>query len=263
MPTVQADDAVELAYEVRGEGPVNLFFLHGWAGSGGYFDQTVERLDLTGLRVILADIRGHGESSPTEEGFTHEQIAADAFAVADDAGAEELITVGFSMSARFVQYMPLVAPQRVQGQVLVAGCPTGEIPLPQEMLDDWYSREGDAERMIELTQSFMAKPVSREVLEPFGRDAAKIRRPALEQTMTMCTSSSFADRIGEVDTPTLVVGGLHDPVFTPELLREAVVAPLKHARLLLVDAGHEIPLEQPDVLAALVEAFVAGSNGVS
>lgn len=260
MPSVKAEDGVELAYEVRGEGPVNLFFLHGWAGSGAYFNETVERLDLTGLRVILADIRGHGSSSATDEGFTHEQIAADAFAVADDLDAEALITVGYSMSARFVQYMPLVAPERVRGQILVAGCPTGEIPLPQEMLDDWYSREGDAERMIELTQSFTAKPVSREVLEPFGRDAAKIRRPALEQTATMCTSMSFADRIGELETLTLVVGGVHDQIFTPDVLRGGVVAPLKRARLVLVDAGHEIPLEQPDVLAALVEAFVAGSS---
>jgi non-heme chloroperoxidase len=260
VPRVQADDGVELAYDVQGEGPVNLFFLHGWAGSRSYFDAMVERLDLTGLRVIRADLRGHGESSPTEEGFTHEQIAADALTVADAAGADELITVGFSMSARFVQYLPLVAPKRVRGQVLIAGCPTGEIPLPQEMLDDWYSREGDAERMIELTQSFMTKPVGREVLEPFGRDAAKIRRPALEQTMVMCTSMSFTDRIGEVDTPTLVVGGAHDPVFTPDVLRDGVVAPLKRARLVFVDAGHEVPIEDPDTTALLVAAFVAGSS---
>lgn len=260
VPRVLANDGVELAYEVRGEGPVNLFFLHGWAGSGGYFNETVERLDLTGLRVILADIRGHGASSVTDKGFTHEQIAADAFAVADDLDAEVLITVGFSMSARFVQYLPLVAPERVRGQILVAGCPTGKIPLPQEMLDDWYTREGDAERMIELVQSFTSKPVKREVLEPVGRDAAKPRRPALEQTATMLRSMTFADRIGALDTPTLVVGGIHDQIFTPDVLRGGVVVPLKKARLVLVDAGHEIPLEQPDVLAALIGAFVAGSR---
>ena len=49
-------------------------------------------------------------------------------------------------------------------------------------------------------------------------------------------------------------------MFTPELLRDAVVAPLPSARLALVDAGHEIPIELPGELASLVEAFLAGLN---
>jgi pimeloyl-ACP methyl ester carboxylesterase len=47
-------------------------------------------------------------------------------------------------------------------------------------------------------------------------------------------------------------------MFTPELLREAVAAPLHGARLTLLDAGHEIAIEVPDQLAALIEAFLAG-----
>ena len=47
-------------------------------------------------------------------------------------------------------------------------------------------------------------------------------------------------------------------MFAPELLRAAVVAPLPGARLALVDAGHEIPIELPRELAALIEAFLAG-----
>jgi len=152
----------------------------------------------------------------------------------------------------------LKAPEGVSGQILVAGCPTGEVPLPPEMLEDWYSREGDAGRMVELMRSFMAKPVADEVLEPIGRDAAKVKRTALEQTGTMCTSESFSDRVPEIEVPTLVIGGLDDAIFSPDVLRAAVVAPLPRARLVVVDAGHEIPLEQPQVLAALIEAFAAG-----
>jgi hypothetical protein len=40
--------------------------------------------------------------------------------------------------------------------------------------------------------------------------------------------------------------------------REAVVAPLHRARLALLDAGHEIAIEVPHQLAAIVEAFLAG-----
>jgi hypothetical protein len=47
-------------------------------------------------------------------------------------------------------------------------------------------------------------------------------------------------------------------MFTPELLREAVAAPLPGARLALLDAGHEIGIELPGQLAAVVEAFLGG-----
>ena len=47
-------------------------------------------------------------------------------------------------------------------------------------------------------------------------------------------------------------------MFRPELLRAAVVAPLPGARLALLDSGHEVPIELPGQLAALIEAFLAG-----
>jgi pimeloyl-ACP methyl ester carboxylesterase len=58
--------------------------------------------------------------------------------------------------------------------------------------------------------------------------------------------------------PTLVIGGTGDTMFPPDALRAAVVGPLAQARLELVDCGHEIPLEAPHELAALIEGFLAG-----
>ena len=82
--------------------------MHGWAGSGRYFDATIEHLDLTRLCAVTFDLRGHRESDPATDGYTLEQIAADALAVADAAGAREFVVVGFSMSAKFCQYLSLV-----------------------------------------------------------------------------------------------------------------------------------------------------------
>ena len=73
------------------------------------------------------------------------------------------------MSAKFCQYVSLLAPDRVVGQILVAGCPAGEIPLPREMTDDWLSREGDPARLAEVAEPYMTRPV-----EP--RAAGALRR---------------------------------------------------------------------------------------
>ena len=64
MPAVTTHDGVSIAYASAGEGPPHLLFMHGWAGSGRYFDATIEHLDLTRLCAVTFDLRGHRESGP-------------------------------------------------------------------------------------------------------------------------------------------------------------------------------------------------------
>jgi non-heme chloroperoxidase len=257
MSAVTTQDAGSISYACAGEGPPHLLFMHGWAGSGRYFDATIEQLDLTRLRAVTYDLGGHRQSAPAT-GYTLEQIAADALAVADAAAMSEFVVVGFSMSAKFAQYVSVLAPDRVVGQILVAGCPAGEIPLPRETTDDWLSRERDPVRMAQVPEPYMTRSVAPELIERFGRDAATVGLAALEGTLNAVMTTSFTDRLGSITTPSLVVGGSGDPMFPPDALRATVVAPLAGARLALIDCGHEIPIEAPHELAALIEAFLAG-----
>jgi non-heme chloroperoxidase len=258
VPAAAADDGISISYETAGKGPPNLLCLHGWAGSGRYFDATIQRLDLARVRAVTFDLRGHGSSDPAEDGYTLDQIAADSLAVADAAGLDEFVVLGYSMSAKFGQYLALVAPERVRGLILLAGCPVGEIPLPAELIEDWFSREGDAARMAEIAQTYSRNAIPPQLLERFGEDAATVGRAALEGTLNAAIATSFVDRLGAIATPTLVIGGVDDAMFPPDLLRDAVAAPLPGARLALLDAGHEIAIEVPKQLAALIEAFLAG-----
>ena len=191
-------------------------------------------------------------------GFSDESIGQDALAVADAVQAEQFVAVGFSMSGRFAQYLSVLAPTRVRGQVLVAGCPAAPIPISEEIREDWVARAGNAVRLAEVTAMFTTRPVEPGVLAQFGRQAAKAAAVALDETLKICMHASFADRLAAIQTPTLVVGGIHDAIFTPEVLAQGVVAPLRRARLALLDSNHEIPIEQPREFAALLQAFVAG-----
>ncbi len=252
MPTARTTDGVEIAFHAVGQSPPTLLFMHGWAGSGAYFDETLKHLDLNRMRAITIDLRGHGDSGPSTE-YTLADLAADVIAVADQTQAEDFILVGFSMSGKFAQYVTSQYPERVLGQVLVAGCPVGELPLPPEVLADWYDRAGNPERMIELAGSYSSQPVADAVLARFGKDAARVPLVALKGTLEAVMSTSFTPAA----VPTLVVGGEHDAMFSPEMLREGVTGPIPGATLKLLDCGHEIPVERPRELAALIEAFVA------
>jgi pimeloyl-ACP methyl ester carboxylesterase len=259
MPTFRTDDGVTLSYQVFGEGPFNLLFMHGWGGSGAYFTETIQNLNMAGLQVITFDFRGHGSSEKVDKGYTLDQFAHDTLAVADQIGAGKFVVVGFSMSGKFAQYLQVVEPGRVLGQILVSGFPTTEIPFPIELQHDWVSRAGNSQKMIDLLKNgFLSQPVKSEVLQRSGDEAAKATAQALDETLNMACRISFVDKIQNSQLPTLVIGGLTDPMCPPDMLRQTMVAPFPGTRLALVDANHEIPMEKPLELAGLIEAFLAG-----
>ena len=79
----------------------------------------------------------------------------------------------------------------------------------------------------------------------------------------MCLDTTFVDRLRGARVPTLVIGGVHDPIFTPDVLRQGVVGLIAGARVALLDCSHEIPIERPAECAALIEAFLAGLGPVT
>ena len=256
MPTVRSDDRVPIAYDISGSGTNNVVFLHGWAGSNRYWDPMLAHLDAKDLRLIRIEYRSHGNSGRTENGFSHEQFTRDVLAVADAVGAEQFTLIGFSMSGRFALYITSSVPQRVRAQVLIAGVPASALPFPEEVIRDWVGRAGDAARMRDLLPSFMTVPVSPETVRQFGEDAAHVPAVALEQTLRMCTQTSFEDRLSRITAPTLVIAGKHDPLLPPDVLRPSVVDRIRGARLEVLDCGHEIPIERPAEAARLIAQFL-------
>jgi non-heme chloroperoxidase len=258
VPVVNTTDGAEIAYRSSGSGPADVILVHGWAGSGAYFDETVAALDLSRLRATTVDLGGHGSSTGGEGVWSLEAIDDAVLAVADDVGAESFVALGFSMSGKFVQHLAIRRADRVAGLLLVAGTQASAIELPQELLDDWYARAGDVDAMRALISPFLTGPVEEAALERFCENAARIPRAALEGTMRVTLEEDFSADLASLDVPTLVVAGARDELFTVDLLRATIAEPIKGARLAVVDCGHEIPLERPRELAAIVEAFLAG-----
>ena len=133
--------------------------------------------------------------------------------------------------------------------------------MPAELLADWYGREGDPDRMVELVRHYATAPIPDPVLQRFGRHAATVPLAALQGTMEAVTSTSFVIKSGAT-VPTLVVGGQHDLLFTPNVLRDGVVNVIPDAELQLIDCGHEIPVGRPKELAEMIHTFAgnAASN---
>jgi pimeloyl-ACP methyl ester carboxylesterase len=266
--SIRTEDGVTLAYRAYGDGPRSLLFLHGWGGAstGFFWTDMLEHLDLGGLRVILADLRGHGASGEATTGFTTDCFAEDMFAVADAAGAERVVLVAYSMSGRWAQWMACTRPERVIGQILIAPVPAADIPLTDAVKEQWLqvARARDMATFDAWIHQFTKERLGPETLRRYFDAVTTTPQTSLGETLDMCRQGGpFMDRLSAVRAPTLVIGGRADPMLPPDVLRQAVVGPIPRARLAALDCGHEIPLERPRETAALIEAFLAGLSGLA
>lgn len=249
------DDGVRLAYKITDEGPHELLLMHGWGGSANSWDAFAKSLNPRDFRSIAYDIRGHGDSGKVTFGFTDERFARDALAVADAAGAGKFVAVGYSMSGRFVQYLPLLAPERVAAMVIVAGAPVSAMALPEEVIADWAARAGDRERLRQIPAMFAARP-DPSLLDAYADDAIRASRHALESTLRMLLTS-FEKRItgAAAAVRTLALAGTADTLLGPDTQR-AIAARYTNSKVIEFDCGHEFLIEMPAETAAAVAQFV-------
>lgn len=257
---VRTDDGVSIAYQTSGAGSRTLLALHGWggAGSGHSWREVIRHLDLTHLRVVAIDLRGHGESDHTDAGFTLERLSRDILAVADRVGADKFVIAGFSMSGRWSQWISCTFPDRVAGQILIAPVPASPLQLSEELLDGWIRETRDRGKFEAWIRQFTSEPLPGEILEAYFNDVSRASDLAKKETFRMCCRDDFQHSLGSTRAATLVVAGNHDPMLSPDFLRHEIVDRIPRARLVGVDCGHEIPLERPAQTAALIEAFITG-----
>ncbi|NNB87884.1 alpha/beta hydrolase [Corallococcus exiguus] len=258
MPTTNATDGTPLHYRVLGDGPRDVVLVHGWMVSGAVWDAMLEQLDRTGLRIIVPDHRGTGQSGRPTSGYTLAQYAKDVLTVADHAGAKSFALVGHSMGGQIAQWVAAEAPSRVTGLVLANSVPASGLPLPPDAAGLFRGSAGDREKQKTIL-GLACKQLSPESLEALLKDSGAVSKDAIEQCFDSWTTGGFADRLSAITAPTLVVA-TDDPFLPPVFLKQAVVGLIRNARLAhLPGPGHYPQVERPAETAALLASFLAGN----
>ncbi len=256
MPEALGPDGTRIAYRTRGKGPRHVVLVPGWMVSGKAFDALVERLDVTGLTLVMPDLRGSGESARPGRDHGIERHAADVLAVVDALGAETFVVVGHSMGGQVAQWLAASYPERVAGQVLLCPVPASGLPFPPDAAT--LFRQSTGNRDSQRTILGLAAPGFKgDALEALLDDAGTVSREAIEQGFDAFSTGGFADKLGAIRAPTLVVA-TDDAFLSPALLRERVCDPIAGSRLAyLPGPGHYPHCERPVETAALLEAFLA------
>lgn len=114
-----------IAYQVAGEGPIDLLFVTGWITQIEHLWEIpanrrfLERLSSFG-RLILFDSRGTGLSERVLETYTVEQEAQDALAVLDAAGSERAAVITYAQGGLVGALLAADSPERIGALIMYA-----------------------------------------------------------------------------------------------------------------------------------------------
>jgi len=240
-----------LAYEVTGNGPVDVAWGHGLA-QNRKLDAQSAWVDWPQVpaRVLRYDARGHGESEATPDlgGYSWEELAHDQLALATAAGFDRFVTAGASMGCGTALHVATIAPERVRALVLVIP-PTGwETRAAQASQWSTFAEvlrgPGGVDAVIEAGR---ARPVP----DPYVGDevrAAQVEAGTrswdpdrLAHVMLGAANANFPDRevVATIAAPTLILGWTGDPVH-PTTSIEELARLLPHARVEVASTRAEL-----------------------
>jgi pimeloyl-ACP methyl ester carboxylesterase len=131
VPSTRLTD-IELAYDVRGSGPVVLF-VAGTGYPGATWLSAVVDCLVSDYTVVTFDHRSTGKSPGSPELYSTRQFAADALGLLAFLDTGPAHVVGHSMGGRVAQWMALDGPSQVKSLVLAATGP-GQIRPDQPLM---------------------------------------------------------------------------------------------------------------------------------
>jgi aminoacrylate hydrolase len=261
---------ISLYYEVHGspENPA-LLLLSGLGGTGSSWSNQVNRFAAE-YYVIVPDQRGTGQTTRSDEGYSTEQLAADAASLVAHIGAGPAHVVGASTGGAIAQYMALNHPDTVATATLIASFARFDAFLQRQFAARRrMAAEWDKESLLSAYSVFLFSPqFAREhpdrVTSWIKRAAAQPNQPQdLEislKRIDMIAAHDALSRLGTMTQPTLVLCGEHD-FCTPLPLSREIAEVVPNSELVVADCGHLVERELEAEFFNVVSSFIKTCDG--
>jgi 3-oxoadipate enol-lactonase len=259
---IKSGDA-EIVYRVHGQGPP-VVLLHPFPANHEFWLPAAQALE-TRYRLILPDLRGHGDSSVGDGPATMEKHAADLARVMDDAEVGRAPLIGVSIGGYILfefwqshrnRFTALVlcntkaaedSPDARAGRLQAAAdvLERGTEPFFQTMIP----------RLLGVTTREMrpdlVEGALRMMRQMSAEDVAQVQRGMAERADSVAT-------LNTIDVPTLLVTGDEDiltGIKEADLMRQHIS---RSELRVIPKAGHYSPWEQPEEAGKLFRRFLDG-----
>ena len=256
--------SVRLEYLEAGDGPETIVLVHGYASNAAIWRYTVQGLAEKGnLRTIAFNNRGAGESDRTESeaDYSVETFADDLYNAVRALGLGDFTLVGHSMGGATVARYSVDHQDTIKALVLLNSAPLNGRTLPP----NWEADLRESFNQGGLTKGDMGFNAPHITEDFIDEVTSIILRNPVERAIGGRRSMSglrLRERLGEIKTPTLIVGGDKDTtVGVDNIIAEYFALPEGSRHLHMFHGiGHSPNVEVPRRFSGLLARFVYEVN---
>ena len=246
-----------LAVESSGRRPI--LFLH---GLGSSVDDWKYQLDafVNQFPIVLADLRGHGQSDCPEGPWSIADMASDMAELIENNFDGPLHVVGLSMGAQVAMQLALDYPDLLIS-VTAVNSPADMVPKL------WQDRLKVLQRRV-LVRIFGMRKVGEilskrlfpgkefaEVRQQFAQRWARNNPVAYTRALKAILAWDITSELHRIKHPLLVIAASED--YTPVVWKRRIVELAPNASLEIIEnSRHATPMDQPDVFNQVLKEFL-------
>ncbi|MFF7179745.1 alpha/beta fold hydrolase [Streptomyces sp. NPDC008121] len=241
----------------------DVVLLHGLAGHAGEWDVLARLLHADGHRIVAFDQRGHGAGERYPQDVSRAAYVADTLAVLDHLALHRPVLVGQSLGGHTALLTAAARPGRLGGLVLVEAGPGGPDPQVADGVGRWLASWPLPFPSREAAVRFLGGgPVGEGWAD--GLEEREGEGPGLwprfdpgvmVRSLAENAARSFWDEWRAVDCPTLAVVAEKGIIRADDLDTMVRLRPDTRAAS-VPGTGHDLHLERPDALHALIADFL-------
>ena len=255
-----------------------VVFLHPTPLDQDYWRPLTE--DLAGIRAIVPDLRGHGQSELGENlpvgGFaavpdapvlTMTQLADDVVALLDHLNVKEAVFAGCSIGGYVLLELWRRTPERMRGLAFVCSKPQPDAAgnIARRAANIAQARAGGRAALFDgMAQSLTAATARQRRPEIVAELRARMTLTPEAVVAVQAGLATRPDSVPTVDTigvPVLAIAGGEDSGVSPAEMESYNAAPGGCEFHLLPDAGHFAAYEQPRKVATLLAEWLRQLEG--
>jgi len=259
------NDNAKIYYEVKGEGKA-IIFIHGWSCNHMFFKKQINDLSKK-YKVITYDLRGHGDSEITNDGYTLDRYAKDLKNLIEFLNFKDVSLVGWSMGTHIIfDYIKQFGCENLNK--------ISFIDMSPKLITDkqWtlglygkFSHEDNLNTLVPMNADWkgfipaiFAKSGCRnkEDLKWSDEQAANNSTIVLTRMWISMSSQDYRDVLPKITIPTLITYGEESYLYNAdnsEHMRDII----KDSKLVpFPKCGHALMLEEPEMFNKVLMDFV-------
>lgn len=248
--------AAKIHYLRTGWAGASLVLLHGLTGNAACWRPVARALE-GDFDVVMPDARGHGASSAPLQGYRYDDHASDVVGIIKGLRLDTPFLVGHSMGGMTAAVVASRGDEPVSGVILAD--PTFLSPQRQREVHDSDVTEQHRRLLGRTKDDLLAELRNRhphrsaEILELLADARLQTRMSAFD--VLAPPNPDFRSLVSAIRVPILIILG-DSPVVSAETARELQSLNSRVRVEQIQGAGHGLPYDQPQCLAAAIRSFV-------